>query len=155
MLYGKIPKETNDKLLALGMVSSASLPMIGVFDENAYHTFHITFAVLYFGGAGLYIFNLARVMKKYRQEFPPEEQGNITNILNISYSMVSSVILLLLSWTKFFGLYQIPVLDLTTPALEWTTVLIIINFFGLQSMLNPYYDSIHPYGVLVSPPNLQ
>ena len=32
-----------------------------------------------------------------------------------------------------------------TPVLEWTTVLLHMNYFTLMNISNPFFDSIHPY----------
>lgn len=32
----------------------------------------------------------------------------------------------------------------TTAVLEWLSVLLFINFFGILSLTNEFYDSIHP-----------
>ena len=75
-----------------------------------------------------------------RAKFPSEqEQALATLIRKLSYFMLSLVMLLLISIvTMGTGFW-------TTPVLEWTTVLLNMNFFTFINFTNPFYDSIHPY----------
>lgn len=40
--------------------------------------------------------------------------------------------------------------NLITPTAEWATTFLYLNYFSVLVSCSPYYDSIHPYGKLVS-----
>ena len=37
-----------------------------------------------------------------------------------------------------------------TPLSEWALTLIYVNYFSVLVFTNPYYDSIHPYGKMIT-----
>jgi hypothetical membrane protein len=144
MLYGIASHKTNDFLLILGYLSCISLPCIGIFDEHDHMPMHIVCTILFFTPLAFYAFFVAKIMYKNKDKFP-NDNGNIHRLLWISYFMLALAIGFGVSVGLKGPFYW------TTPILEWITVLMAVNFFTFTSFSNPYYDSIHPYGKLISP----
>ena len=59
----KIDEYTNRMLFYCGICSCISQPLIGVFDDVNWQSFHYMFASLFFVSAGTYTFTLAKLMK--------------------------------------------------------------------------------------------
>ncbi len=94
---------------------------------------------MFFLSAGIYTFSIANLMYEYKKAFPFEDEGSINFNYRLSYFMLTMITLLSLS-TIFFGpKYWV------TPALEWATVFLHMNYFSIINFTNPFYDSIHPF----------
>jgi len=56
--------------LALGLITSISLPAIGFFDEHTYGNMHNVLATLFFGSVGIYAWIIAGIMSENKLKFP-------------------------------------------------------------------------------------
>jgi hypothetical protein len=69
-LYGLASTKQNDGVLFLGIIATVSLPCISYFDTHTYHTLHMTFATLFFGSCGFYIFFLGGLLHYHIMAYP-------------------------------------------------------------------------------------
>jgi hypothetical membrane protein len=138
-LYGKISNGRNDTMLWFGIISTLALPLIGIFDEKLWTKVHGVVAVIFFGCFLIYSRLMGNALHETRSQFPPEEQPAIDSI----YRNISGLL-----WTTIafgisiahFGSGGISAI------LEWATVFYFVNFFGIASFANPYYDAVHQPG---------
>ena len=135
-LYGKISNGRNDTMMYIGIASMVALPLIGIFDEKLWKTMHGVSASIFFGCFMIYSRLMGNALYETKSQFPVEEQSAIDSIYNnitgLIWTTVGFVVSLLL-----FGSGGI------TAILEWATVFYFVNFFGIASFANPYYDSVH------------
>jgi hypothetical protein len=141
-LYGKVSNTQNDVLFWFGIASMVALPMVGIFDEKMWSTFHVISAGIFFCGLLIYGTLLSGYVYKYRSQFPAEEQASIK-------SVNSSVFWMILITVSFFISGILHGSKGITAILEWATVLYFVNFFSIASFVNPFYDSVHQPGTLV------
>ena len=134
-------------MFILGMISVITVPMIGIFDEHNYELVHDVVAFIFFISTALYGFLLCRILYRHREKFSDKEQTEIKILGTLSFIMLVVVGLFFFS-ASFLGRYY-----WLTPVLEWIMVLFYINLFGIMSMTNRFYDSIHLYGKLFSRDN--
>lgn len=136
---------TNDCCMWLGVASVCSLPLIGFFDEHNFGIIHGCLAVTFFGCTGLYATYMAHELNKNKAKLPAEDQPTIKTVTALSRIMIIVLGVLGVSAGLFGSNYWL------TPAAEWATGLLFLNFFAFVVYANPFYDSIHPYGKLVPP----
>eukprot|EP00347_Sterkiella_histriomuscorum_P005602 403355972 len=141
-LYGKISDSQNDRLLNLGIISCAALPLIGVFDEHQWGTIHGICAVLFFGCFGVYCILLGKYLADNKAKFNPIESDSIDKLQKGANFII--VILSALGLSMLYYHAHGP-----TPIIEWITVLYYANFFSIASYANGFYDSVHEDGNLV------
>ena len=134
-----ISEQYNDYLFYLGLTSCISLPLIGVFDCHNFRPFHYLFAGLFFLSAGIYSFSLANLMHINKSSFPPEDEFAIDLNHHISFFMLTLITILILCLITMGSNYWL------TPVLEWSAVLLNMNYFSFLNFTNPFYNSIHPY----------
>jgi hypothetical protein len=141
-LYGKISNGRNDTMLIIGLFSTLALPMIGIFDEKMWKTLHGVSAGIFFGCFMIYSRLMGNALYEVRAQFPAEEQSAIKSI----YNNITGLMLTTLAFAISLALYGS---GGVTAILEWATVFYFVNFFGIASFANPYYDSVHEPGTLV------
>ncbi len=144
-MYGIATDCTNDTCMYLGIASVVSLPLIGFFDEHNFGICHGILAVTFFGCTGIYATMMARSMSKNKDKLPLADQNVVKTINVVSKLMMTCLATLAVSIALFGSNYWL------TPAAEWATGILFLNFFSFLVYANPYYDSIHPYGQLVAP----
>jgi len=144
-LYGIASDCENDTLLVLGLISTFTLPMIGYFDEHNYGTIHGISAVLFFGSCGIYAFIIGGVMTKNKDKFPTDEWDDIARMNKMKWIMLASLLTLLYSISKYGSNYWL------TPFSEWTTTLLFVNYFGVLSFTNKFYDSVSEHNLVAAP----
>lgn len=142
-MNGIIDPFTNDLLLILALISCISLPLIGFFDEHQFKLIHGIVSIAFFISTGVYAILMAEQMNKHKISFPGLE-NEISRLLALKSTIISLVIVCAIS--ALFGFYK----GLLVPICEWSIVLVYINYFSLLSFASPYYDSVHPYGKLIS-----
>ena len=140
-LYGIASDSQNDWLLVLGLISTVTLPMIGYFDEHTYSTVHGISAVLFFLSVGVYAWILSNVLNANKDKFPVEEHESIDRLNHMKRIMWIS--LLSFMFSMIFGGNNFWL----TPFAEWTSTLLFVNYFGLLSMTNKFYDSVAEYNL--------
>ena len=119
--------------------------MIGIFDEHDWKLIHGTCAIIYFISCGLYICSLAHYLDEHKASFPESDHTNISRLKTIA------LVLTIFTVSMLVSIVLTGANSITTPLFEWLTVLTQINFFCFMSFSNPFYDSVHPFGTLVSP----
>jgi hypothetical membrane protein len=65
--HGIIADKTNNRLLYVGLVSSFSLPLIGLFDNRKFIYIHKGFAFIFFLSSALYLSMIAHLKHKHRE----------------------------------------------------------------------------------------
>ena len=140
-LYGVVSNGKNDTLMVLGIVSSFSLPMIGVFDMYNWGKIHDVIAVSFFGCFGFYCNILANYLYENKNKYSAADQAPIATMKKSARTLMIMLVLLGLS----------AVLHGPTPLFEWVLVIYYVNFFAIASYANAFYDSIHEEGTLVYP----
>jgi hypothetical protein len=66
--HGVISDKYNDRLFYVGLVSSFSLPMIGVFDNRKFVIIHKAFALIFFTSSAFYLSMIAYLKNKHRED---------------------------------------------------------------------------------------
>jgi hypothetical protein len=66
--HGILTPQLNTFLLWAGLISSFSLPMIGMFDNRVFIWIHYFFALIFFLSSGYYLSHVAYLMKKHREK---------------------------------------------------------------------------------------
>jgi hypothetical protein len=66
--HGIISDKYNNRLFYVGLISSFSLPMIGVFDNRKFVIIHKGFALIFFTSSAFYLSMIAYLKNKHRQE---------------------------------------------------------------------------------------
>lgn len=143
MLYGKIDNSRNDTMMYWGIASMVALPMVGIFDEHNYGTFHGISAGVFFIGFMIYARMLAISLDKVKDQFDPATQASIASM----YSNVTGLMVTTLAF--FVGLIAHGSGGITA-ILEWATTFYFVNFFSIASFANPFYDSVHQPGTPIS-----
>ena len=134
-LYGKISNGRNDTMFWIGIVSMAALPLIGIFDEKLWTKIHGITAGIFFGCFMLYSRLMGNALHETRAQFPQEEQAAIDSI----YKNISGLMWTTLAFGVSIALFGSGGIS---AILEWATVFYFINFFGIASFANPYYDAV-------------
>jgi hypothetical protein len=142
MLYGKINVGRNDTMMYIGIASMVALPMVGIFDEHNYSTFHGLSAGIFFIGFMIYARMLAISLDNVKDQFDAETQASIKNMYN-------NVTGLILTTLAFFVSLIVHHSGGITAILEWATTFYFVNFFAIASFTNTYYDSVHEPGKLI------
>lgn len=119
------------------------MPCIAFFDEHNFKILHGISAGTFFLCTGLYSIWIEGEFSHHADKFP-ECQQEISRLTNMKNIMVSALVGLIIS-AIFGGSHY-----WTTPFLEWFVVLLYLNFFGVLCLTNPFYETIHPYGKIVS-----
>jgi len=140
-LYGIASDSQNDWLLILGIISTVTLPMIGYFDEHTYSTIHGISAVLFFLSVGVYAWILSNVLNANKDKFPVEDHDDIDKLNHMKRLMWISLLAFLFAMIFGGSNYWL------TPFAEWTSTLLFVNYFGVLSMTNKFYDSVAEYNL--------
>mmetsp|Transcript_20539 Transcript_20539/g.19524 ORF Transcript_20539/g.19524 Transcript_20539/m.19524 type:complete len:205 (-) Transcript_20539:49-663(-) len=132
-LQGIATQKQNDLLLLFGFFAAITMPLIGYFDENAYPDLHVKIATSYFAFGGLYALLLSRIMDKNRSAFPEEKHAKIDKMVTINRIYWITLIMqafgnVFPSWIRHLA--------------EWTSALLLINYFALISDFDNYYDTV-------------
>ena len=135
-LYGVASDFQNDVALGFGLLSTVTLPLIGIFDEQRYTNIHGFCAGVYFLSFMIYGVILGQLLYSNRDKYPAEEQASIQKVYFSSYGLVISIF----GFGILFALFGH---GGWTAILEWVVVLYQLNFFSLISFDNPYYDTVH------------
>jgi len=88
---------------------------------------------------------MAHELNKNKAKLPASDQDAIKTVTYMSRIMIMILGALGLSAALFGSSYWL------TPATEWATGILFLNFFGFIVYADPFYDSIHPFGKLVTP----
>ena len=143
MVYGKIHNGRNDTMMYIGIASMVALPMVGIFDEHNYGTFHGISAGIFFIGFMIYARMLAISLDKVKDQFDAQTQTAIA-------SMYTNVTGLILTTAAFFISLIVHGSGGITAILEWATTFYFVNFFSIASFANSFYDSVHEPGTPIS-----
>jgi len=111
-----------------------SFPLIGYFDEHVYGTAHGILASIFFGSTCIYANILAHLLWENRAHINPALHDQVRLLYWLGWIMCGIMVVFALSWE----------LHINPPVWEWALALLYINYFTFASLMNPYYDSIHP-----------
>jgi len=115
--------------------------MIGYFDEHTYSSIHGVSAVLFFLSVGVYAWILSGIMNSNKDKFPKEEWDEIDRLSNMKHIMWISLLTFMFSMIFGGSNYWL------TPLTEWTSTLLFVNYFGVLSLTNRFYDSVAEYNL--------
>lgn len=142
-MYQIIPEQENDFLLLLGVVQCLTLPATAIFDKVSMPQIHFILDALLFGSAGAYMFLLSYKMNQNVDKFPAKLQPAIKFILMAAFGCV------LLG--ALFGLtYYIYGTSTEAAFTQWLMVVYYLNFFGVISFTNKFYETVHEKKVLAA-----
>ncbi|CDW79479.1 UNKNOWN [Stylonychia lemnae] len=134
-LHGVISKFHNDMIMHLGLISTVTLPLIGLFDMDLFPASHGIFALYFFLTFGGYCIMLSSALSTNIDKFPDSDHFGIIIIKYASYGLFVTIITYLVAFS------YIPVGP--TAYIEWFMVLYLVNIFTIASFTNQYYDSVH------------
>ena len=128
-----IPSLTNTLLLSAGMLSSISLPMIGLFDNREYIALHYAWAGLFFISSAYYLSHTAFLMYRHRDQIG----GNMKLVeFNYGYSKFCTLLIVGLCFTTVFFCDRFWL----TVVLEWLVVFAYMTLTMLIMSSIPSYD---------------
>jgi hypothetical protein len=104
---------------------------------------HGVSAGFFFGSTGFYAFIIGNVMSKNKDKFP-NNGPEIDRMNQMKWTMLTT----LLTFGASVGLFGSDFW--LTPFSEWALTLIYVNYFSVLVFASPFYDSIHPYGKIIS-----
>ena len=133
-------KGWNDACVIIGTVLCISFPLIGYFDEHVYKSLHGFFATLFFSSTCFYANILAHELWEHRDRIPENLHGRIEILWWVGWIMCGILVIFGLS----FQLPHFGPMAYSPPFWEWALAFLYINYYTLASLMNPYYDSIHP-----------
>ena len=141
-LYDIVPDWINDLMLDLGTAACFALPMVGIFDDKKYLTYHFIAAGVFFLLFGIYCFMLGQNLYAYRDKYSLKEQSSITAIYYASWGIVVCIASMVI--TPLFDPFDINNRFWSVIA-EWVTVIYFSNFFSIASLINTFYDTVHEF----------
>jgi len=108
------------------------MPLIGYFDEHTYPNVHGKCAVTYFLAGGLYALFLTRIFDSNRSAFPEEKHAKIDKMKYVNRLLWATMLVQTVGyfpgWVRHFA--------------EWSSALLLINYFALISDFDNYYDTV-------------
>ncbi len=152
--HGIIREKTNDRLFYVGLVSSFSLPMIGVFDNRKFVIIHKAFALIFFTSSALYLSTIAYLKHKHREELLAQltstetlrsmehnedlEKWGRRIVFNFQYSKLCTCVVVIL----FICVGTLGDSFWLCALLEWTCVFLYMTLTMLIMSALPCYDQI-------------
>jgi len=145
MLYGIAHPLKLDIIMLLGIASCVSIVMIAFFDMYDYGDIHNPTAVVFFSTASFNTCFITYELKAHKDKFPAEESALIDKISNFCLLTMGCAITMGISLGMWGVSYW------AGPTFEWLSVMMLLNFYNMASMANPYLSSISDPSKLVSP----
>jgi hypothetical protein len=149
--HGIISDKYNDRLFYVGLVSSFSLPMIGVFDNRKFVIIHKGFAFIFFTSSAFYLSMIAYLKNKHRSDLLGQLSSDLHRpsdadlskwggriAFNFQYSkLCTCVVVVLFACVGILG-------DSfwLCAVLEWTCVFLYMTLTMLIMSALPCYDQI-------------
>ena len=149
--HGIISDRQNNRLFYVGLVSSFSLPMIGVFDNRRFVIIHKGFALIFFSSSAFYLSMIAYLKNKHREELLGQlssdtqraSEDNLKKwggriMFNYQYSKLCSLVVIVL----FACVGTLGDSFWLCALLEWTCVFLYMTLTMLIMSALPCYDQI-------------
>lgn len=137
---GIISSIHNNSLLISGLISSFSLPMVGVFDNKDSRMFHALFAGLFFSSSIYYLTSLAVLMKtRYpilKHKYISLNEKTVTFTYHFTFMCLIPVIGFFLGVLTMGGHFWM------TALFEWFCVFSYMTLTMILVSQNPYNDSL-------------
>lgn len=135
-LTGIASESQNTWMLITGLLATVALPGIGYFDEHNYTTIHVTLAGIFFASVGVYSYILSRVLCDNKTAFPESLWSRIHRARHVKNLMWICLITFLIALVLGGGDYWL------VTVMEWCSTLLFLNYFGIISFLDDYYDTV-------------
>jgi hypothetical protein len=145
MFYGIAHPFKLDLIMFLGVVSCVSLVMIAFFDMYVWGFIHNPTAVVFFVSASFNTGFIAYEMKFHKDKFPAEEHAMIDKC----YMWCIATIVTAVTMGISLGMWGVHYW--AGPTFEWLSVIMLLNFYNMACMVNPYYSSITDPSKLATP----
>ena len=149
--HGIISDKYNNRLFYVGLISSFSLPMIGVFDNRKFVIIHKGFALIFFTSSAFYLSMIAYLKNKHRQELLSQLSSDVQHsteenlkkwggkiVFNFHYSKLCSCVVVVL----FLCVGILGDSFWLCAVLEWTCVFLYMTLTMLIMSALPCYDQI-------------
>jgi hypothetical protein len=150
-LHGIIPEKQNRRLFYVGLVSSFSLPMIGMFDNRKFVIIHKSFALIFFTSSAFYLSMMAYLKHKHREVLVAQQisetrqardedikKWTASLIFNYQYSKLCTCVVVVL----FISVGTLGDSFWLCAVLEWTCVFLYMTLTMLIMSALPCYDQI-------------
>ena len=122
-----------------------SLVMIAFFDMYIWGFIHNPTAVVFFASAAFNTGFITYELKFHKDKFPAEEGAIIDKIYYWCIATIGSAVVMGVGLGMWSTHYWVG------PTFEWISTIMLLNYYNMACMLNPYLSSITDPSKLVSP----
>lgn len=136
MLDGIANPCKNDLMLVFGIISCITCVMIPLFDCSEWGPIHNPCAVIFFGSATFEAFMYTYEMSKHKEKFPVEDHATIDRLGPLAWITLASAVTMAVT-LNLWGVHY-----WAGPFFEWTTTGLLLNYYVVIQLTNPYLSSI-------------